>query len=329
MDIDVKQDVLLAPYTVYKIGGPARFFVEAKNADEVKEVIKYAAEKQLSFFILGAGSNILVSDKGFDGMVIRMVGGGVRTEGESLIADAGAMMARVVTEAAKAGLAGFEWGIGVPGTIGGSVRGNAGCFGNEMKDVMENVLVLQSTKHKAQSTNKTQNPKQKTQTRELINLQCEFSYRDSVFKRHPAWIILSATLKLAKGDPAEIQKKIRAITQERVSKQDIGTKSCGCIFKNILWMRGDIDKEKLLAEFPELTQFKNRPNIPASFLLDASGCKGLREGSVVVSPKHANFFVNEGGATAKDVCILIQQTKEQVQKKFGIALEEEIQFVGF
>jgi len=316
MPISIRENVPLAPYTVYKIGGPARFFTEVKNAEELKEAIEWAFQKGTPIFILGAGSNVLVADKGFDGLAIRMSGGEVKINKERLIADAGVMMARTVLESAKAGLTGFEWAIGVPGTIGGSVRGNAGCFGGEMGQVVERVQVLE-----------IQSPKSKM--RELKNKECEFSYRDSIFKKHPEWIIFSVTLKLKKGDPKAIQERIAAITKERFVKQDIGTKSCGCIFKNVPWSGRDIDKQELLVKFLELGKFENQPNIPASFLIDRAGLKGRQAGRARISSKHANYFVNDGGATAEEVMTLIRLAKDTVKRKFGILLEEEIQFVGF
>ena len=313
MTITVQENIPLAVYTIYKIGGPARFFAEARNSKEVQEALEFARSHKLPFFILGAGSNVLISDAGFNGIVIHSVGGGVRVEGERISADAGVMMARAVTESARAGLAGFEWGIGVPGTIGGSVRGNAGCFGGEMKDVIESVEVLDAYK---------------LTTSNLELSECQFSYRDSVFKQHPEWIILSATLKLRKGDSGMIQREISRITAERISKQAIGTKSCGCIFKNIDWGHIQMDRSQLFTAFPELKIFQDRPNIPAAFLIDKAGLKGHRVNSIVISEKHANFFVNEGGGAARDVRTLIDLTKKEVQKKYGLILEEEIQYVG-
>jgi len=313
--IEVKENIGLAPYTIYKIGGAARYFAEAKNVDDLREALAYAAEKKTPFFILGAGSNVLIADKGYEGMIIRMTGGSVLADGERVIADAGVMMARVVTEAARAGLAGFEWGIGVPGTIGGSVRGNAGCFGGTMKDVIESVEIADvgnTAKH-----------------RMFDSMACGFGYRDSVFKRHPEWIIVSVTLRLRKGHAAAIQERIRAITAERMTKQAIGTKSCGCIFKNISWTREDIKRDALIERFPELAQFSDRPSIPASFLIDAAGMKGSRMGDAVVSDKHANFFLNKSAATADDVVRLVAAAKDAVMKKYGLALKEEIQRVGF
>lgn len=308
MSLVIQENIPLAPYTMYKIGGPARFFVEARNSDDLKEALTFAEKNKFFFFLLGSGSNVLISDRGFDGVAIWLSGGGVRVAGEKLSVDAGVMMARAVSESAKAGLAGFEWGIGIPGTVGGSVRGNAGCFGGEMKDVVESVEVLDAPN---------------AALRTLGNSDCEFNYRDSIFKRHSKWVIVSATLALKKGDPHIIQENIKRITQERFQKQDIGTKSCGCIFKNVPW----IHKEKLLTQFPELIKFQNMPNIPASYLIDASGLKGFRKRNVTVSEKHANYFVNEGGASAKEVLALITTVKDVVMQKFGIALEEEIQYI--
>ena len=314
MRIEIQERVPLAPYTVYKIGGPSRFFAEARNADEMGEAFLFGRARSLNFFVLGAGSNTLISDKGFDGFTIHVAGGGIRIEGERIEVDAGVMMARVVSEAAAAGLTGFEWGIGIPGTIGGSIRGNAGCFGGEIKDVVASVRIINI---------------QKSDFHILKNTECEFGYRNSIFKRHPEWVIVSATLSLKKGDPDAIREKIRGLSAERTGKQDIGTKSCGCIFKNVSWTRRDIDREMLLNRHKTLTQFEKSATIPAGFLIDECGLKGMRMGCVAVSPKHANFFVNEGGARAEEVMAMISLAKDAVRKKFGIILEEEIQFVGF
>lgn len=315
--VNIQKNIFLAPYTIYKIGGPARFFIEVKTATELKEALVFVEDKKLPFFILGAGSNILVSDQGFGGLVIRMTGGEVKIEGDKVIVDAGTMMAKAVLASAKAGFTGFEWGVGVPGTIGGSVRGNAGCFGGEMAQILASVQVFEF-----------KNEKLKIKSFSLRNEECKFAYRDSIFKKHPEWIILSATLKLKKGDPEKIQSEVKRIVNERGQKQDIGTKTCGCIFKNIAWDKIGIDKEKLIERFPELREFQNKLNISSSFLLDKAGLKKKGVGKVFISSKHANFFVNEGGASAEEVRQLIRLAKEEVEKKYGIRLEEEIVYVG-
>lgn len=313
MALDIKEHIPLAPYTIYKIGGSARFFVEVTTADDVAEALGFAAERGLPFVIIGAGSNMLVSDHGFDGVAIRMIGGSVRAEGERLACDAGVMMARAVLAAGKAGLSGFEWGIGVPGTIGGSVRGNAGCFGSEMKDVVENIEVFDAS-HNSKYI--------------IQNSECHFAYRDSIFKKHPEWIILSAVLKLKKGDAVAIQQEVQRFSMERLAKQDIGTSSAGCIFKNIPWTRDDINREEVLGRFPDIGRSGTVSGISAGLLIDRAGLKGIRIGGAVISPKHANFFINEGTASAEDIRGLIKRAKDEVQKKFGILIEEEIQYVG-
>ena len=327
--LDIKTNIPLAPYTIYKIGGPASFFAEVKTAEELKEALLFAQEKGLPFFILGAGSNVLISDQGVAGLVIHKSGGEVKINGDRVVVDAGVMMAKAVLVSAKAGLTGFEWGVGVPGTIGGSVRGNAGCFGGEMGQVVERVQLLEFSIFNFQFSNKLQPPSSKFQIRELDSKDCQFGYRDSIFKKHPEWIILSATLKLKKGDLLEIQKEVKRIVTERGQKQDIGTKTCGCIFKNVEWAKIGVDKEKLVRDFSELAAFIDKPNIPSSFLIDRTGLKGKKIGRVFISPKHANFFVNEGGASAEEVRKLIGFAKAEVEKKYGLRLEEEIIYVEF
>lgn len=310
--MEIKENIRLAPYTMYKIGGPAKFFVEVQSSEELKSALLFSLEKNLPFFILGAGTNTLVSDQGFNGLVIKIKDGKIKIDGEIITIDAGVMMARAVLESAKAGLTGFEWGVGVPGSFGGSVRGNAGCFGGEIKDIVSEVEIF-DTKNKKEFI--------------LKNTECEFKYRHSIFKERPEWVILCGTVSLQEDRIEKIQEKIKKITLERSSKQDIGTQSCGCIFKNISWM--GLDREKLSKKFPELEKFKDRENIPASFLIDRSGLKNTRVGKIIISPKHANFFVNEGGGTAQEVLELIKMTKKSVKKKFGLEIQEEIQYIGF
>jgi len=194
MSFEVKENIPLSGYSVFKIGGPARYFAIVHNEEDLLDVLCRAKEKNLPVFILGAGSNILASDKGFPGLVVKMdLQGLYAAEGGKLTAESGVSMARAVSESVKAGRTGFEWAIGVPGTIGGSVRGNAGCFGEEMKDVVSRVAVLDRF-----SLLKSV----------LTNGDCRFGYRDSLFKHNPNFVILSAILELAKGDALESQKKI-------------------------------------------------------------------------------------------------------------------------
>lgn len=312
MTSDIQENVSLRPHTVFKIGGRARFFVEVCSREDMQSALEFAKTKGLPFFMAGAGSNILVSDKGLNGLFIKNLAKNTEIKGEEMFCESGAMMPYIADRAAKAGLSGFEWGIGVPGTVGGSVRGNAGCYGGEMKDVVRSVEVFDADNRR---------------TRTFLNEECEFHYRDSVFKRNPGIVVLSATLVLKKGTEVAVRARMRELTKRRGDTQDIGAKCAGCIFKNVLWARRDINKEELIRRFPALNRFENDSAISAGFLIDEAGLKGKKIGGAQISRKHTNFFINSGDATAEDIVMLIAIAKEYVHRKFGILLEEEIQYV--
>ncbi|OGZ42248.1 MAG: UDP-N-acetylenolpyruvoylglucosamine reductase [Candidatus Ryanbacteria bacterium RIFCSPHIGHO2_02_FULL_45_43] len=300
-----EENVLLAPYTYFKIGGPARFFTRVRDEAGLKEAIHFAINNSLPMFLLSGGSNILVSDEGFGGIVIKIDLGGIVVEGNNVIAGAGTPMAQIVRESIRAGLSGFEWAIGIPGTLGGSVRGNAGCFGVETKDVVEHVSVLKIPNPNGQITDRSQIQHSQFQRIELNNKDCNFSYRDSIFKHDPSLVILQATIRLHKGDPVKSQELVKQYTTKRLSEQDIGEQCAGCIFKN-----PDADG-------------------PAGYLIDTSGLKGKKVGNAMVSKKHGNFFINTGHASADHMKMLIEEVREAVLKKHGVRLEEEIQYVGW
>ena len=292
--LNIQERVSLKHYSVFKIGGPARYFCEIKSKNELVAALNWANSRRAPFFILGAGSNILFSDEGFRGLIIKMSLRDIGVDCMRIFAGAGVMMAHAVAFAIKNGLGGFEWGIGVPGTIGGSVFGNAGCYGSEMKDVVESVEVFDTSKtidYKLPTTNRS------------------FAYRHSIFKEHPEWIIVSATLKLFLRDSTASTALIREYSKKRTTTQDIGSLCAGCIFKNF-------------------TQSDGVAKISAGQLIDTAGLKGMRVGGAIVSEKHANFIVNTDNATARDVRQLIALIKEKVKKIHGVELEEEIRYIG-
>ena len=310
--MEVKENILLAPFTVFKVGGPARFFVEAKTAEEVLEAVTWARGEDMPIFILGLGSNILVSDNGFPGLAVKMELQELsRVSEESMKAGAGVSMARAVSFALENGLTGFEWAIGVPGTIGGSVRGNAGCFGQEMEDAVERIEVLDVEHSRF----------------DIFQVSaCGFSYRESIFKKCPELIVLSATLKLEKGDVEEARTRLAEFTKKRVESQDIGVKTAGSVFKNVPWEgnppAGGQEGIKFAGSGP-------KENAAVGYLLESVGLKGFKIGGAQFSRKHANFLLNTGNATAEDIVQLIAIAKERVFETFGVRLEEEIQYVGF
>lgn len=314
MPVAIKEAEPLARHTVFRIGGPARFFVTVDSGSDLIAALRGVRSAGLPWFILGAGSNVLVSDAGFDGAIIRSVGGEVVASGSRIVADGSAPMARVVAEALKHGLRGFEWAIGVPGTIGGSVRGNAGCFGAEMKDVVRSVTVFNGAT---------------CEVEEWSGDAAKFGYRESIFKRRPELVVLAATIGLQHGDPYEGHRLIREFTARRSASQDIGSPSAGCMFKNVFWGRPGIDGERMTSKFPELLRFRGGHAIPAGFLIDRAGLKGRRIGRAMISGRHGNFFLNTGGASAEEVIMLVGLAKERVRRVYGLVLEEEIQYVGF
>lgn len=212
--MNIQENVLLAPYCTFQIGGTADFFLEAKSTEEVLEGIDWAQERDLPFFVFGGGSNLLFDDGGFRGLVIRMKSAGLKVEGEEIVADGGVLMAQVVLAAAEAGLTGLEAWNGLPGTVGGAVRGNAGCFEVECKDVLESAEVWL--------------PGEGVKTMDVDYF--EYGYRDSKLKR-AGGVVLSATFKLKKGESGEIKKKMMEIARSRIQKQPPGS-STGSFFKN-------------------------------------------------------------------------------------------------
>jgi UDP-N-acetylmuramate dehydrogenase len=308
--LKIREKVLLKDYTTFKIGGPARYFFVAKNKEDLKNAILWAKKKRLPFFILGVGSNVLFSDKGFNGLVIKLQNTQYEIRNTKVVAEAGVPLQKLVLETAKKGLSGLENLAGIPGTLGGVIWGNAGAFGMEIGDLVEEVKVLDVGGSKLE-------------VKKLKNKDCKFGYRDSIFKKKENWIILEVTLKLEKEKKKEIEEKIKEILRLRKEKQPLEFPSAGSVFKNV-----PIEKvpKKIREKFRE--KIKNGV-LPAGVLIEAVGLKGFQIGGAKISEKHANFIVNVGGAKASDVKELIKKIKKEVKKKFKIQLEEEIKLVGF
>ncbi len=304
----IQQQVLLKDHTTFGIGGPAHYFLVAREVSHVSRAIALAKKHKLPVFVFGGGSNLLVSDEGIVGLVIKIQNTEIVVKKNIIMIGAGADMKDVVEVSLQNSLEGIEWAGGLPGTFGGAIRGNAGAFGGEMKDSIFEVKALDK----------------KLKLHTLNNKQCQFAYRTSLFKKKN-WIILSATLKLKKGD----QKKLREISDSRKAyrkeKHPLEYPSAGSIFKNV-------DVKKIPKEFRALFTDKIKqdpfPIVPAAWFIIGAGLAGHTIGKAHVSKKHSNYIVNLGGATSKDILALTEVVKREIKKKYRIDLEMEVQYVG-
>ncbi len=310
---EAKRDEPLAPHTSLKIGGPAQLFFEAKNAEDLIGAIETAKAQNVPWYVLGGGSNVLVSDDGYKGLIIMNADRTYTVRERTVSATGGALTTLVAKAAADAGLTGFEWGATVPGTIGGAIFGNAGCYGGEMKDLVVSVDVYNHETAKRVA---------------LPKAECKFAYRDSAFKRKP-WIILKTLLALAPSDKVRVQARVQELLDKRKASQPAGEFSAGCMFKNFEYLEDSaLDILKRQGDSIPEDMLKNR-KIAAGWLVDKLGLKGAAVGAAKVSEAHGNFIVNTGGARAQDVLQLTSMVKMRIRDELGIMLEDEVQLVGF
>ena len=310
----VRRGVPLKDHTTFKIGGPAKYFCVAKKSSDIAKAVAAARRLKIHFFILGTGSNVLAPDNGFPGLVIKIQNTAYKIPLDSargkqttrVWAEAGVSMAALVRETGKRGLAGLEWAGGLPGTVGGAVRGNAGAFGGEIKDSIVRVEAVD----------------EKGKRRTFSRKECKFGYRSSIFKEKN-FIVLSASFKLEKGNKKEIQAAARDHIRYRKERHPLEYPNAGSIFKNC-----DLAKvpKALRKEMQDVIKVDPFPVIPTAALIARAKLQGLRVGDVQVSEKHPNYMVNLGNARTKDVLRLIANVKKRIKKKFGVDLEEEISF---
>ncbi|MDO8424472.1 MAG: UDP-N-acetylmuramate dehydrogenase [bacterium] len=305
----IKKNISLREYTTFKIGGKSRYFFLAETKEELVNAVRAAKKMKLGFFILGAGSNLLVADKGFKGLIIKIKNDKHEIRNNKILAGAGSNLGQLIAASAKNSLGGLEWASGIPGTVGGSIRGNAGAFGSSMADAVESVEVLDSKNLKFKI---------------YKSKDCRFGYRQSIFKKKKNLIIFSATFKLQKEEKEKISKKIKEYLDYRKERHPKDP-SAGSVFKNLKFE--SFGSKLILKNFPELLQFKEKGSIPAAFLISQCGLQGKRIGDVKVSEQHANFILNTGRGKARDVVKLIKLIKNEVKNKFGVILEEEIEMI--
>ena len=284
----VRYDEPLKSHTTFKIGGNCIALIEPREISDIIEAVKICRKNNIKFFVIGNGSNLLVPDEGYNGVIIKLKSefSKIEVEGDYLIVNSGAKLSEVYTVAYENSLTGFEFASGIPGTIGGAIYMNAGAYGGEMKDIVESVQVLDLDNF---------------ELRELKNEELEFSYRKSIIQRKN-YIVTTIKLKLQKGNKEEINAVYEDLRERRNSKQPLNFGSAGSTFKR-----------------PE-GHF-------ASKLIEDAGLKGYHINDAWVSEKHSGFVVNKGNASYKEVMELIEYVQKVVFEKFGVKLETEVRIL--
>ncbi|MCR5625687.1 MAG: UDP-N-acetylmuramate dehydrogenase [Lachnospiraceae bacterium] len=284
----VLKDEPLSKHTTFKVGGPADYFIIPGNLKELAGLISYLNKTGREYFILGKGSNLLVGDHGYRGVVINILDtlNDIRVVGEEIHVYAGALLSKIANEAQKASLSGFEFAAGIPGSAGGAVIMNAGAYGGEMADIVTAVHII-------------------SKEGELVKLgvnDLHFAYRSSILQKE-ALTVAAVGYRLKKGDPEEIRAKMDELKAKRLEKQPLEYPSAGSTFKR-----------------PE-------GYFAGKLIMDA-GLGGYSVGGAQVSKKHCGFVINKGGATAADIMDLIKDVQERVKLKFGVKLEPEVKIIG-
>jgi UDP-N-acetylmuramate dehydrogenase len=290
LGVKTSRDEPLARFTTMRVGGRADLYAEVRNLFELRGIVRYTRSRGLPLTLLGRGSDVVISDAGIGGLVVRSAPQQVRIDGDRLITDAGLPMARAATMAKEAGLTGLEFGLAIPGTVGGAVWANAGAHGSDIAGALVTAGVIGEDGTEAA----------------LDPVALGLAYRESVLKHAPEGrphVVTTATFQLAPEDPAVIAERLDEIRRWRQAHQPLGMPSAG-------------------------SSFRNPPDDSAGRLIDSLGLKGLREGGVSVSEKHANFLVNDQGGTAADVRRLGERVRAIVEREAGVRLAWEIMFLG-
>ena len=313
---NVREHVVMRDFTSLRVGGVADYFFEASSVDDLVKAVRKAVEINLPYFILGGGSNILFSDYGFPGLVIKNSTSNIAImrEKSQVIVDSGVYLSKLIMACVANDLSGIEFLYGIPGTIGGSVYGNAGAYGQSVGDYIKNITML------------IIDPKDGVPKIVQYNSSwMEFGYRTSKLKKMKNRfkpVILSCKMQLSQNQKEEIMRRINKSKDNRVKSQPIGS-SAGCVFQNPI----PKELENVIGRGS-----KGMPELPierrAGYMLDQAGAKNLKIGSAEVSNKHANFVINTNSAKASEIRMLIEEMREKVREKYNIVLNEEIEYIG-
>ncbi len=300
----------LARHTRFGIGGPADLLVIASSAQAFIESLKLTRASGLPWVVIGGGTNLVVADAGFRGVVLKLAINGIFERGHApeplVVAESGAVLQDLVDWTTHRGWKGLETMTGIPGWVGAAVYGNAGAYGHSISERIRTVAFFDGE-----------------EMRTFDNAACEFHYRESVFKRHKNWIILGVTLALEPAPAVELQRIASDILRIRNEKYPPTMKCAGSIFKNFLWAElppavRDAVPDKVVRE----------GKVPSAWFLEQVGAKGLRVGDIQVAAYHANLIYNDGAGTARDLVTVIRELQRRVAERYAIPLDEEVQYVG-
>lgn len=303
----------MSKHTTFRLGGPADAYVVARTTQDVLDVLAWGKVQGVNIEVIGGGTNTLAAAQGVRGVVVQLATQTLSIEGTRMVCDAGVLSVVAARKSVEVGLTGFEWAVGLPGTIGGATYGNAGCYGAEMKDSVVEVLAYECATG---------------EVKRYSNSECGFGYRESRFKHEPH-VILQTTLELAVAKDVQASRdRLQEILASRKEHQPLGASSAGCAFKNFEFTSPDqIAIAQRSLTIPEAFLVAKR--IPAGWLIDQAGLKGKKIGGFSVSDKHANFLINDGTGTADDVLALMSFIKMRLRDDLGVQLQDEVQLLGF
>lgn len=306
-DVSVLRDEPLAAHTRFGIGGPADLFIRASAPDSFIQALGIARANAIETVVVGEGTNLIVADEGFRGAVLQLANSSIAHTGRRVRVDAGLSLQRLVDYTVDLGLGGLETMTGIPGSVGAAIYGNAGAYGHSIAERIDTVRFFDGSG-----------------VREIARSACEFHYRESVFKRRKEWIVFSAELLMAPADAARLRETADRILETRNRKYPPAMKCAGSIFKNLLF--ADLPAG-VAAAVPAAAVIEGK--VPSAWFLEHAGAKGMRCGEIQVADYHANLIYNDGHGTARQLAALIGELKQRVRDRWGIAIEEEVQYIGF
>jgi len=306
-NVTISRGAMLSRYTRFGIGGPAEVYFETPDEQSFMEALNVARSSGAGYVVIGGGTNLIVADAGFPGIVLRFTAGSIESEGVRVSAAAGAELQALVDHCIRAGLRGIETMTGIPGSVGAAVYGNAGAYGHSIDERIGQVRFFDGAS-----------------IRFFNNAECEFHYRESIFKRHKDWIVFSVELNMDVASSAELRQTADDIFKIRLEKYPATMRCAGSIFKNLILAELSPAVQKQVPE-----RVIRDGKVPSAYFLEQVGAKGIENGDIRVAAYHANLIYNAGQGTARQVREIIADLKSRVQRQFGLTLEEEVQYVGF